>query len=110
MNKELRIKHMKIKKDDKVQLLLGKDRGKSGKVLRVWSKEGKVLVEGTNVFKRHVKKTKQHEGGILDLPKPVDLSNVALICPACKKPTRVGFKLEGKIKTRICKKCGEVIK
>lgn len=101
---------MKIKTGDIVQVLLGKDRGKSGKVLRVWTKETKVLIEGINVYKRHVKKTGQHEGGILDLPKPINLSNVALICPSCKKTTRVGVKIEANNKVRICKKCHEEIK
>lgn len=101
---------MNIKTGDIVQILLGKDRGKSGKILRVWTKEHKILVEGVNVYKRHIKKTSQHEGGILDLPKPIDLSNAALICPSCKKITRVGIKIEANQKIRICKKCHEEIK
>lgn len=67
---------MKIKKNDTVKILLGKDRGKTGKVLRVLSKKGKILVEGVNVYKRHVKKTGQHEGGIIEIFKPLDISNV----------------------------------
>ncbi len=101
---------MKINKNDTVKILLGKDRGKSGKVLCVWTKESKVLVEGINLYKRHIKKTKQHEGGIIDIPKPLNLSNVALICPSCKKVTRVGMKIESNRKMRICKKCHEEIK
>lgn len=101
---------MKIKKDDKVKILLGKDLGKSGKVLRVLVKEGKVQVEGVNVFKRHIKKRGQQEGGIVDISRPVDISNVALICPSCTKPTRIGYKIDNGIKIRVCKKCGEVIK
>lgn len=100
---------MKIKTGDNVQILLGKDRGKSGKVLKVWSKEDKVMVENINVYKRHVKKTAQHEGGILDLPKPVNISNVALICPHCKKITKIGVKIENNKKIRICRKCKEEI-
>lgn len=101
---------MKIKKNDIVQILLGKDRGKTGKVLRVLVKGGKVAVEGVNVYKRHVKKSGQHEGGILEIAKPVNISNVALVCPNCKKAGRVGYKIEGESKVRICKKCKEVIK
>lgn len=101
---------MKIKKGDTVQLLLGKDRGKTGKVLRVLPKEDKAFVEGVNLYKRHVRKMGQNEGGILDIPKPINISNVALICQNCKKITRVGFKLEGNEKLRICKKCKEVLK
>lgn len=101
---------MKIKKDDTVQILLGKDRGKNGKVLRVDVKEGKVWVEGLNMYKRHVRKAGQHEGGIIEIAKPLNISNVILACPHCKKPTRVGYKIEGNVKTRLCKKCKEVIK
>lgn len=101
---------MKIKKDDTVQIVLGKDRGKSGKILRVSPKKDKVLVEGINLYKRHVRKAGGHEGGIMEIAKPLDVSNVALLCPHCKKPTRVGFKVEGDVKIRVCKKCKEVIK
>ncbi|KKS64936.1 50S ribosomal protein L24 [Candidatus Daviesbacteria bacterium RIFCSPLOWO2_01_FULL_43_38] len=101
---------MKIKKNDTVQILLGKDRGKNGKVLRVSTKENKVWVEGLNMYKRHVKKVGQTEGGIIGISKPLNISNVALVCPHCKKPARVGFQVEGDIKVRVCKKCKEAIK
>lgn len=100
----------KIKKDDTVQILLGKDRGKTGKILRVSTKKNAVLVEGVNMYKRHIRKMEGHEGGIIEVTKPLDLSNVALVCPHCKKPTRVGFKVEGDTKVRVCKKCKEAIK
>lgn len=98
-------KIMKIKKGDKVQVLLGKDRGKVGTVEYVMAKEKKVFVGGANLYKRHVKKMKDVQGGIIDIPKPLDVSNVALICPNCKKLTRVGYKTKGDIKSRICRKC-----
>lgn len=101
---------MKIKKDDTVKILTGKDGGKSGKVLRVFTKESKVLVEGLNMVKRHIKKMRNMESGIMEINKPVDISNVALICPACKKTTRVGYKIEGDKKVRMCKKCQEAVK
>lgn len=101
---------MKIKKGDKVKVLLGKDRGKEEVVQYVLVKKGKVFVEGVNIYKRHIKKQGDREGGIIDLPKPMDISNVALICPNCKKLTRVGFKSSGDIKMRICRKCGKEIK
>lgn len=101
---------MKIKKDDTVKLLVGKDLGKSGKVLRVLAKEGKVLVEGLNIFKRHIRRRGRSQGGIIELAKPVDISNVLLVCPNCSKTTRVGYKIENNVKYRICKKCKEVIK
>lgn len=98
----------KIRKGDSVKILLGKDRGKDGKVERVLNKEGKALVTGVNVYKRHVgKKVTGGEGQILSLIKPIDISNVALICPNCKKPVRVGFKKDGNVKIRICRKCGK---
>ena len=101
---------MKILKNDLVKILLGKDRGKSGKVLKVFPKKDKVLVEGINVYKRHIKKTKDHEGGIIDITKPVNISNVILVCPSCKKETRVGLETKNGEKTRICRKCKEAIK
>jgi len=99
----------KIKKGDNVQILSGKDRGKTGTVERVLSKEGKVLVPGVNIYKRHLKSRQGIEGGIVDLVKPMDISNVAVICTKCKKPTRIGFKVEGEEKKRICKKCQAIL-
>jgi large subunit ribosomal protein L24 len=99
----------KIVKGDNVKILLGKDEGKTGNVGRVLAKEGKVFVEGINITKRHVRRQGQVEGGIIDLIKPVNISNVALICPNCKKPTRVGFLITDKGKKRICRKCKKEI-
>lgn len=99
----------KIKKGDTVKILLGKDNGKTGTVERILVKDGKVLVNGINLFKRHVRAFKGVEGGIIDLPKPLNLSNVSLVCPSCKKATRVGFKLADTGKVRVCKKCGKEI-
>ncbi len=100
----------KIKKGDNVKVLAGKDSGRTGTVDRVLIKAGKVVVSGINVYKRSVKKAGDQGGGIIDLVKPVDASNVVLICPACKKQTRIGYKIEGKEKIRICRKCGKEIK
>lgn len=101
---------MRIKKGDKVKILLGKDRGKMGKVELVLGKDGKVFVGGVNLYKRHVKKQRGLEGGIIEIPKPLDVSNIALICPNCSKATRVGYQMEGTTKMRICKKCKKEIK
>lgn len=98
---------MKIRKNDTVKIEVGKDQGKTGKILRVLN--GKVWVENLNLSKRHVKKMSGHEGGIIEIAKPINISNVALVCPNCKKTTRVGFKMENGEKLRICKKCKEVI-
>lgn len=100
----------KIKKGDKVLILLGKDRGKSSTVEKVFPKEGKLLVADVNKVKRHIgKKVTGSEGGVLEIEKPVNRSNVVLLCPNCNKPTRVGFKLSGKLKVRVCKKCQKEI-
>ena len=101
---------MKIKKGDKVKILLGKDRGKMGKVEYIRGKDNKIFVGGANLYKRHVKKMGNIEGGIIDIPKPLDISNVGLICPNCNKLTRIGYTLTGDIKVRICKKCKKEIK
>lgn len=101
---------MKIKKGDKVKVLLGKDRGKEGAVERVLAKEGKIFIPGVNIYKRHVRKQGERQGGIIDIIKPIDISNVALICPNCNKATKVGYKVNGKNKSRVCKKCGKEIK
>lgn len=109
--------NMKIKKGDKVKILLGKDRGKEGTVEYVLAKKARVFIGGANIYKRHVRKMQNVEGGIIDIPKSLDVSNVALVCPNCKKITRVGYKVTGKDlpagrqgKIRICKKCGKEIK
>lgn len=102
---------MKIKKGDKVLIIAGKWKGKVGKVLKNFSKEKKVLVEGVNLVKKHQRPRRMGEKGqIVLIPKPIDVSNVKLICPNCERATRVGFKIEGKEKFRICKKCHSPIK
>ncbi len=100
----------KIKKGDNVQILLGKDRGKAGTVERVLLKNGRAVILGLNVFKRHVKKQGDLEGRTIDLSKSINISNLAIICAACKKVSRVGFKIEGQEKFRFCKKCKKEIK
>lgn len=100
----------KIKKGDNVKVLIGKDAGRTGSVERVMGKTDQVIVGGINISKRSIKKTGNNQGGVIDLVKPVNISNVILICPNCKKPTRVGFKIEKDVKTRVCKKCGKEIK
>lgn len=101
----------KILKGDKVQILVGKDSGKTGTVDRVLVKKEQVFVPGINVYKRHVnaKRFGQSEGGMIEISKPINISNVAFVCPSCKAATRVGFKIQGDIKARFCKKCGKEI-
>jgi large subunit ribosomal protein L24 len=101
-------KVVKIIKGDNVKILSGKDRGKTGKVLRVIPKEGKVLIEGLNLVKKHVKPRRQGEKGQrVSVPAPVDASNVMLVCPKCSKPSRTRYKLIGEKKHRVCKKCNK---
>lgn len=102
---------MRIKKGDNVQIIAGKDLGKSGKVLRVLPKEGRVVVEGVNRVKKHQKPTRAlPQGGINRIETPLNVSNVMLICERCNKPTRVGVKvLQNQEKVRFCKKCGEIL-
>jgi len=95
----------KIKKGDKVKILSGKDRGKSGKILKVFPADQKALVEGVNLVKKHVRPRREGEKGQrVEVPVKLNLSNMMLICLKCGKATRVGFKT-GENKTRICKKC-----
>jgi len=97
---------MKIKKGDNILIIAGKDKGKSGKVIRSLPKDKKLLVEGLNLRKRHVRPKKQGEKGqIVQVPAPLDISNAKIICPKCGKATRVEYKIEGENKDRICKKC-----
>lgn len=101
---------MKIKKDDNVMITTGKDRGKSGKVLQVLPKAGKVVVQSLNMRKVHARPKKQGEKGqIVSKETPVDASNVMLVCPKCAKPARVGFAVSKGSKSRVCKKCNATI-
>jgi large subunit ribosomal protein L24 len=102
---------MKIRKNDTVLVVVGKDKGKKGKVRFAYPKEEKVLVEGVNFIKRHTKAVHQiRQAGIVEREAPIHVSNVMLLCSRCNHPTRVGFLfLEDGRKVRICRSCGEVI-
>ncbi|MBQ2633062.1 MAG: 50S ribosomal protein L24 [Oscillospiraceae bacterium] len=101
---------MNIRKDDKVIVLSGKDKGKEGKVLTAMPKEGKLIVEGVSVASRHMKPRKQgEEGGIVKMETPIYASKVMVVCPKCGKPTRVAHRLEGGKSVRVCKKCGAAL-
>lgn len=97
---------MKLKKGDTVTVVRGKDNGKTEKISKIFSKEGKVLVEGINQYKRHVKsRMPGQKSEIITLTKPLSVASVRLVCPKCKKLTRVGYKFLKDEKVRICKKC-----
>ena len=100
----------KIKKGDKVVVLAGRDKGRSGEVLQVVPKEERALVRGVNMVKRHQRQTMNQEGGIIQKEAPIQLSNLALADPKDGKPTRVGFKiLDDGRKVRVAKRSGELI-
>jgi large subunit ribosomal protein L24 len=100
-----------VKKDDLVMIVAGKDKGKSGKVLRVLPEKERVLVENLNLIKRHTRPSQtNNEGGIVEKEAPIAISNVQLLCPGCSKPARTGIKvLEDGSKARFCKKCNEIV-
>ena len=101
---------MKVKVNDKVKIIAGKDKGKEGKVIKTLKKDDKVIVEGINIITKHVKPNGMGEtGGIRKIEAPIHVSNVMLICPSCKEATRVNVKRENGKKVRICKKCGKEI-
>lgn len=101
----------KIKKNDTVKIVTGKDRGKTGKVITVFPKTGRMLVQGLNFVKKHARRTREdQQGGIIQKESPVHVSNLMLVCQKCGKPTRVSFStLSDETKVRICKKCKELI-
>ena len=97
---------MNIKKGDTVKIIAGKDRGKSGKVVRVFSELNKISIEGINLYKKHVRPKKQGERGeTVNLSRPLHASNVMIVCGSCGKETRIGNRMDGDRKTRYCKKC-----
>ena len=100
----------KIKKNDTVVVLAGRDRGKTGKVLKMWSARNKAIVEGVNFVKKHTRRTREDQkGGIVTKESTIDLSNLAVFCKGCNRPTKVGTDaLKDGTKTRFCKRCKEV--
>ena len=97
---------MNIKKNDTVKIISGKDKGKTGKVTHVLVGEGKIVVEGVNIHKKHSKPKRQgQKGQIIQMPKPINASTAMVICAACNKPARLGRKTVGAKKFRVCKKC-----
>ena len=102
---------LNIQRNDTVRVISGSDRGKQGRVLRVFPDEGRVLVEHVRVIKKHLRENPQRriQGGIAEQEAPVQVSNVMLICPSCNQPTRVAHKFEGDVKVRVCRKCHATI-
>ncbi len=104
------MQNTRIKKGDTVKIIIGKDSGKSGVVESVNAASKKLVIKGMNVFKKHVKPSKRYpSGGIIDLNRPMNISNVLLVCPNCGKNTRIEYTLDKDAKIRICKKCGKSV-
>jgi large subunit ribosomal protein L24 len=99
----------KIRKGDKVVVLTGKDKGRTGEVVQVMPKEDRAVVKGINLVKRHQRQTQTQEAGIITKEAPIHLSNIAIADPKDGKPTRVGFKVEGDKKVRVAKRSGATI-
>ncbi len=101
---------MKIKTNDNVKIISGKDKGKTGKVLQVFPSESKVVVEGMNIIKKHLKSKKAGEPGQqIELSGPMAVSKVMLVCPKCQKAIRVGYAINGDQKQRVCRACKAII-
>ena len=99
----------RVKKNDEIRVIAGKNKGKSGRVIKVNQESGRVLVEGINMVKKAVRKKKQTDrGGIIEVEAPLHISNVMIVCKKCG-PVRTGYKFVADKKTRVCKKCGEVV-
>jgi large subunit ribosomal protein L24 len=100
----------KIRRDDMIEVISGDHTGERGKVLRVMPKEKRVVVQGVNMVKKHQRRTRQNEGGIIEREAPLHISNVALVCPRCDGPRRIGIMMrEDGTRSRYCKRCNEVI-
>jgi large subunit ribosomal protein L24 len=99
----------KLRKDDQVQVIAGKDKGKQGKVISLSREKGRAIVAGCNMVKKAQKKRKQTDrGGIIEIEAPIAISNIMIVCRKCG-PTRIGYKIEGDAKKRVCRKCGEAL-
>jgi large subunit ribosomal protein L24 len=99
----------KLRKDDLVQIIAGKDRGKQGKIIRIDRDKGRAIVAGVNMVKKAMRKKNQNDrGGIVEIEAPLQLSNLMIVCKKCG-PTRIGYKIAGEDKARVCRKCGEAL-
>ena len=103
-------KKFKIRKDDTLEVIAGKDKGKRGTVVRVITKKDAVIVSGVNIVKKAMKKrSQQDQGGIVEIEAPLNISNVGIVCKKCGRPVKAGYKLNGDKKVRVCRKCGETL-
>lgn len=101
---------MKVKRGDTVLIIAGKEKGKTGKIEKIGHDASLVTVEGANIYKRHTKPSRRNpHGGIMDIPRPLNASNVMVVCQHCSKASRIGIKETEKGKLRICRRCGESV-
>lgn len=100
---------MKIHKNDKVKIISGKQKGTESVVEKVYKETNKILVENVNIVTKHAKPTANNAGGLIKVNRPINVSNVMLVCPKCSKSVRIGYKFVDGKKFRVCKKCNEVI-
>jgi large subunit ribosomal protein L24 len=100
----------KFKLNDQVKITSGKDKGQTGKIIKLFPKMDKVVVEGKNLYTRHIKPAAGKPGSKVKLPRPLPTANIAIICSSCQKATRIGFDITKKPKLRICRRCSQVIK
>lgn len=100
---------LKFKVGDTVKITLGKDKGREGKIEKIIPKKNSALIPGVNIYKKHLKGQQGQKGGIYEIPRPLSFSKFALVCPKCKKVTRVGINLVAQEKRRVCKKCKKEI-
>ena len=99
----------KLRKEDTVEIIAGKDKGKRGRILKIIRDKDRVVVEGANIVKKAQKRRRQQDrGGIIEIEAALHISNVMIVCKKCG-PTRIGYKMEGDAKTRVCRKCGEAL-
>ena len=104
-------KRVDLRRNDTVKVITGRDRGKEGRVLRVFPNDAKILVEHVMLVKKHVRPNPQRnvKGGIAEQESRIAISNVALMCTSCKRPVRIGHELQGERKVRVCRKCGATL-
>jgi large subunit ribosomal protein L24 len=99
----------KLKKEDTVEIIAGKDKGKRGRILKILRDKDRIIVEGANIVKKAKKRRSQQDrGGIIEIEAAVHSSNLMIVCKKCG-PTRIGYKIDGTVKTRVCRKCGEAL-
>lgn len=100
----------RLRKEDLVQVIAGKDKGKQGRIVKINADKGRAIVAGVNMVKKAMKKRKQTDrGGIVEIEAALHISNIMIVCKKCGKPVRTGYRIEGDVKKRVCRKCGEVI-